>query len=83
MTKNNSTRTGPSRVAVAARVNPVASAVCVGPVPSCSVPFCPAPTTLCNNKANKAEKVLERDKECVGPVPFRSVPSRPGHYVYP
>ena len=61
MTKNYSMRTGPSRVAAAARVDPVASATCVSPVSSCFVPSRPA--TLCNHKANKAGKVLERDRE--------------------
>ena len=73
MTKNNSMRTCcPSRVAVAARVGPVASAARVGPVPFRLVPFRPALGTLCNYKA-KAGKVSERDEERVGPVPSLTV----------
>ena len=45
--------------------------------PSLLFPFRPAPATLCDHKANKSGKVLERDEERVGPVSFRSVPFRP------
>ena len=50
ITENNSIHSrcpppGPSRVAVAARVSPVAAAARVGPVP-----FHPAPATLCNQR---------------------------------
>ena len=41
MAQNNSMCDGPSRVAVAACVNSVASAACAGPVSSCPVPSLP------------------------------------------
>ena len=46
--------------------------------PSLLVLFRPVPGILCNHKANKAGKVLERDEERVAPshsVPFRPVQS--------
>ena len=69
MTKNNSIRTCcPSRVAIAARVGPVAAADRVGPVPFRSVPS----RNLCNHKA-KAGKMTERDEERVSPVPSLTI----------
>ena len=70
-------RTGPSRVAVATRADPVASADFAMSTLSLLVPFRPAPGTMCNCEANMARKVLERDKKRVGHIPFRSVPFRP------